>query len=156
MKRTRLVFLCVVMLGVSSGMLSIHSPLFATEEDQFHVIVHHSNTRSEITQEELSNMFLKKISRWKRSNELIHPVDLQEDSAIRETFSKMIHGRKVTSIKAYWQRQIFSGREIPPPEKENDRDILEFVSQEAGAIGYVSASVDIHEYDVKLITVIEE
>jgi ABC-type phosphate transport system substrate-binding protein len=144
-----------MLLGVSSVLPGIHRPLFADEQNDFVVIVHQSNPYSEITIEELSNIFLKKISRWKHSDELIYPLDLLEDAPIRIVFSKVVHGRKVSSIKAYWQRQIFSGREIPPPEKETERDILEFISQKTGAIGYVSASTELDEYDVKPITIID-
>ena len=153
MKRKWFLIICI---SICISVLGVHSLLFADESEDFRVIVHQSNPYSEITLEELSNMFLKKVSRWENSSELVHPVDLLDDSPVRELFSKVVHGRKVASIKAYWQRQIFSGREIPPPEQETDRDVLEFVAQKSGAIGYISASIDMSEYDVKVITIIEE
>ena len=72
---------------------------------------------------------------------------------MREKFSKDIHGRKVSSIKAYWQKQIFSGRKIPPPEKKSDREVLVFVQNNPGAVGYVSASANLSQYNVKALKV---
>jgi hypothetical protein len=83
----------------------------------------------------------------------VYPVDLEEDSLIRKQFSQDIHRKKIAAIKAYWQQQIFSGREIPPLEKISDEEVLKYVAQKTGAIGYVSKSADISQYDVKLIEI---
>ena len=80
-------------------------------------------------------------------------MDLVDSSAIRQDFSKGIHGRKVSSIKAYWQKEIFSGRNVPPSEKKTEREVLQFVSNNPGAIGYVSASANTGNYKVKVLNV---
>ena len=136
--------------------LIISSPVFADEKVEFQIIVHVSNPLSKLSQEEISNMFLKKMTRWQGTNQLVYPVDTIEDAPIREKFSKEIHKRKVSSIKAYWQRQIFSGSELPPPEKETQEEIMEYVSQKKGAIGYISEEAEIHGYDIKVIEIVEE
>jgi ABC-type phosphate transport system substrate-binding protein len=46
-------------------------------------------------------------------------------------------------VKSYWQQQIFSGRDVPPPEKQTENDVVAFVRSNPGAIGYVSKGVDI-------------
>ena len=51
----------------------------------------------------------------------------------------MVHGKKVSSVKSYWQTMIFSGRATPPPELDSDRQVLDYVRGKPGAIGYVSA-----------------
>jgi hypothetical protein len=66
-------------------------------------------------------------------------VDLADDSKVRDAFSLDIHGRPASKIVSYWQRQIFSGREIPPPRLANDADVVAYVASHRGAIGYVSA-----------------
>ena len=68
------------------------------------------------------------------------PVDQAASSDIREAFSLEVHGRDVGAIKSYWQRQIFSGRGVPPPELASDREVLDFVRANQGAVGYVSTS----------------
>jgi ABC-type phosphate transport system substrate-binding protein len=119
------------------------------------VIAHVSIPYSSLTKEELSNLFLKKITRWKETDKFVYPVDLFEDSPVRRQFSEEIHGKEVAAIKAYWQQQIFSGREIPPLERNSDQDVLQYVEQKAGAIGYVSKSVDITQYNIKVIEIVE-
>ena len=40
---------------------------------------------------------------------------------------------------AYWQKMIFSGREVPPPEKTSSAEVVAYVRANRGAIGYVAA-----------------
>jgi hypothetical protein len=44
----------------------------------------------------------------------------------------------VGAVRAFWQQQIFSGRDVPPPELASDKEVMEFVKQHAGAVGYMS------------------
>ncbi len=135
------------------SLLLLGSVSVADEEGAFKVIVHASNPTEKLTKQEISKLFLKKIKQWEGTNETVLPVDLVEDSPVRAKFSKDIHERKVSSIKAYWQKQIFSGRGVPPEEKKSDAEVLEYVSENSGAIGYISESAEIEEYEVKVLEI---
>lgn len=145
----------VILLMVSLSILLFGHLSVANETRAFKVIVHASNPESELTKQEISKLFLKKVKKWKSSKEAVLPVDLISDSPVREKFSKAIHGRKVSSVKAYWQKQIFSGRGVPPEEKGSDKEILEYVEKNVDAIGYVSESAEIEQYEVKVIEITE-
>lgn len=108
----------------------------------FQVVVHASNPEDTITRSELAKMFVRKVRRWDDGS-TVFPVDQAPDRAVRRSFSEEIHGKKLTAIKAYWQRMIFSGRAAPPPELNSDRAVLEYVRNNRGAIGYVSAGVEV-------------
>ncbi len=119
------------------------------------MIVHAENPTSELTRKEISQLFLKKVKQWKHFEKKVEPVDLTEDSPIREEFSREIHDRKLSSIKAYWQKKIFSGRDVPPLEKETDEDVLAYVDQNRGAIGYIAVEATIDDYGVSVIEIVE-
>lgn len=89
-------------------------------------------------------MFLKKISRWQNGRR-VAPVDLEERSPVRESFSQRIHAKDTSAVKAFWQRMIFSGRDVPPPEKDSPEGVLEYVREHEGAIGYVPAGTPLGE-----------
>ena len=146
--------LLLVLLNIS--LLGSFSYVRANEEVSFKVIVNASNPQSELTTREISKLFLKKVKRWKESNEAVLPIDLLADSPVRGKFSAEIHGRKLSSIKAYWQKQIFSGRGVPPEEGGSDKEVLEYVAENAGAIGYVSEAADIDQYNVKIVNIIKK
>ncbi|MDY0091295.1 MAG: hypothetical protein RBT80_01175 [Candidatus Vecturithrix sp.] len=144
-------------LLASLGMLLFGSIFcLADEPVSFKLVVHVSNPVSELTKIEISNLFLKKVNKWKESGESVLPVDLVEDSPIRVQFSESIHGRKIASIKAYWQKQIFSGRGVPPEEKKSEDEVLKYISENPGAIGYVAEPTAIDHDILKVLTIKEK
>jgi hypothetical protein len=53
-------------------------------------------------------------------------------------------------VDAYWQQQIFSGRDIPPAQK-SESAALNFVRSNENGIAYVPAGADTE--GVKVVTV---
>ena len=112
------------------------------EGQGFKVVVNGANAADEISKQQLENLFMKKTATWSNGQPAL-PVDLAAASSTRQGFSKVIFGRDVNAIKSFWQRQIFSGRGVPPPEKASDDGVLDFVRANPGAIGYVSSNTDV-------------
>jgi ABC-type phosphate transport system substrate-binding protein len=110
--------------------------------EAFVVIANAENPAASLAASELSNLFLKKTSQWSGGLPAL-PVDLGESSPVRESFSRQVHRKGTPAVKAYWQQQIFSGRNVPPPEKSAVRDVVEFVRANRGAVGYVPSGTDL-------------
>jgi len=110
----------------------------ALAADEFTVVVQASNPVSSVARQELSKMFLKQSTTWANGSPVV-PVDQVEQSPARASFCKVVHGRDPSAIKSFWQRQIFSGVAVPPPEKASDDEVLGFVRSTRGAVGYVKA-----------------
>lgn len=110
--------------------------------EPFVVIVNAANPAAAMSGEELSNFFLKKTPRWPQGEEVM-PVDLPEGSGVRESFSRQVHQKSTAAVKAYWQKMIFSGREVPPPEKASSAEIVAYVRAHRGAVGYVAADASL-------------
>jgi ABC-type phosphate transport system substrate-binding protein len=106
--------------------------------EPFVVIVNAANPVSSMSARELSNTFMKKAPRWPHGEE-VTPVDLKDTSAVRESFSQQIHEKSTSAVKAYWQKMIFSGRDVPPSEKSTSAEVVAYVRANRGAIGYVAA-----------------
>jgi hypothetical protein len=106
------------------------------------VVVNAVNPVSSLSLDDISKLFLKKTSKWPDGGKVM-PVDLIDTSALRESFSKQIHGRGAAAIKAYWQKMIFSGQDVPPPEKATIGEALSYVRSNPGAIGYAPAGADL-------------
>ena len=126
--------LAILCLGVSLGQAA---PVDA--QGNFQVIVHPSVSVERMGASELSDLFLKKAERWPDGTRAF-PVDQVETSQVRESFTRSVHGRSVAAIKAFWQQRIFSGRDVPPPEKTSDREVVDLVRATPGAVGYVSTA----------------
>jgi ABC-type phosphate transport system substrate-binding protein len=107
----------------------------------FRLIVNPANGVTALDRKFLADAFLKKTTRWP-GGELIRPVDLGTESAIRRRFSEDVLGRSVAAVKSYWQQMIFSGRAVPPPELDSDEEVIRYVAKYAGAMGYISTVGD--------------
>jgi len=103
----------------------------------FKIVANPSVPTGSLSREALSQVFLKKNHNWPDGSRAV-PVDLVIGSPTREAFSHDVHGRGSAAIDAYWQKQVFSGREVPPITKANDSEVIAFVRSTPGAIGYVS------------------
>lgn len=108
----------------------------------FLVIVNAKNPTPSLSRDQVARLFLKKDVRFADDTK-VEPVDRQPDSATRRDFTQGIHGKDVAAIKSFWQRQLFSGRDSPPPELGSDREVMDFVARSPGGIGYVSADANL-------------
>ena len=101
------------------------------------IVVHPSVNVSSLTQEEVKAIFLRTRLAWADGSKIV-PVDQLARASVRVAFSKKVHGKSVHAVVSYWLQQVFSGRQIPPLELENDAAVITFVQTNRGAIGYVS------------------
>lgn len=132
---------CIVTLAIAalSAMVALQT---ARSAPAYRVIVHPQNSVTSLDRSFVADAFLKKTTRWP-SGEPIRPVDLGAQAAARSSFTNDVLRRSVAAVKSYWQQQIFSGRDIPPPELESGTAVREYVLKHRGAVGYVAGDVDV-------------
>ncbi len=116
------------------------SDVNAQQRGGYKIVVNASNPVAALTADQVARLFQKKVTRWDNGQTVV-PVDLPEDSRVRDRFTQDVHGRSVGAIKGYWQRQIFSGRGVPPVEKASPQEVVTYVAANANAIGYVPADM---------------
>lgn len=131
--------------------LGLASVTVVGQEKSYKIIVNASNPMVSITRENVSRIFLKKTTKFPNGLSA-SPVDLPANSGARDSFSKDVLGKTVATVEAYWQQLIFSGRDVPPPQKK-EAGALDFVRSNENGIGYVSAGADTS--GVKVVTVTE-
>lgn len=106
----------------------------------FRVIVNADNPVNELGREQVSTLFLNRTARWK-DGPAASPVDQSFRSPVREAFSLAVLGRPVLGVKSYWDQRIVSrDREIPPPVKGSDAEVIAHVVKNKGGIGYISGT----------------
>jgi ABC-type phosphate transport system substrate-binding protein len=103
----------------------------------FKVVVNNGVHVQTMPKKAVSDLFMKRTTKWEGGANVV-PVDQTDQAAVRDDFSRTIHGKPTAAVKSYWNQQIFSGREVPPVEKPSDADVVAFVRSTAGAVGYVS------------------
>lgn len=109
----------------------------AAQAAEFKVIVNRSVNTESLSRQQVSDLFLRKTAKWP-DGAAVAPVDQPDASPVREAFSKDVHGKPTAAVKSYWNKQIFSGRDLPPLEKKTDAEVVAYVRATPGAVGYVS------------------
>ncbi|MCG8604828.1 hypothetical protein MJD09_07510 [bacterium] len=127
-------------------------PLNAKEKPPFKVIVNAANPQASLTRKEVSDLFLKKITHWRTGEEVL-VAEVAGSSQLSKEFSRQIHGKKLGAINAYWQKLIYSGRDVPPPRFDSEKKILAYVQEKKGAIAYVSATTSLAKDKIKVVTI---
>jgi hypothetical protein len=139
-RRTRWLLLLVAALLVPGG-----SSTAADSETRpglaYQIIVHPANRVSSVGRGFLSNVYLKKVATW-GNDWTVRPVQLSRRFPLREQFTREILKKSPSQLRSYWNRQIFSGKAVPPLEFESQEDVIRYVLANKGAIGYVAAGVN--------------
>jgi len=117
-------------------------PLTSGAADGFKVVANKDVPVSHMTRSDLARVFMKKQIEWS-SGTAVAPVDQSTVSMVRAAFTQDVHEKKTSSIARYWQRQIFTGRGVPPTIRDSDAEVLAFVQTTPGAIGYVAADAPV-------------
>ncbi len=133
-----------VLAGLLAFALLPTAPSAASNDPAFVVIIHAENPTDALSRREVSRMFLKQRKRWDHG-ERVRAVDLSEGRKVRESFSLGIFRRRTRDIENHWKSMVFSGRDVPPPEKASEAEVMEYVARHPGAIGYVSTETPLIE-----------
>lgn len=89
--------------------------------------------------EQVSDIFLGKVSTFPARGDEAVPLDQQEDSAIREEFYSKLTGKSLPLLKAYWSKLIFAGKGQPPREVPSGEAVKKLVADNPKYIGYIDS-----------------
>jgi len=105
------------------------------------VIVNAENTTGILSPSEVKLIYLRKITRrWSGIKKNIIPVDRKGSPETRRIFLNKILGMTEDDLDRYYAEREYQNAEMPPVEVASDAEMIEFVSTNIGAIGYVSSS----------------
>jgi ABC-type phosphate transport system substrate-binding protein len=99
-----------------------------------------------VTEKDLQEMFLGKRVQWK-DNTAIHPVTIK-DQERHSAFLKQYVNKSFAKWNAHWKRMVFTGNGTPPKQFATQQELLEYVANTAGAIGYVDAETPVEHVTI--------
>ncbi len=145
MKKTiqLLVMICTA-LGIGMGAGS--SSAWAAD---FKVIANESVSDNSISKDALSAIYMGSSTTWP-SGKSVKACQLKNGTAVTKAFLKSV-GIRPKSFKRHWRKMLFSGNGVPPAVLGSDAEMLEFVQNNEGSVGFVSAGAEVS--GVKEITV---
>lgn len=112
----------------------------------FVVVANPGVPAAKITPDELSAIYLLRTSNWQDGTRIV-PVNREAGSNARAVFAMRVLKQPQTALDAHWNRMNFKGI-TPPLIQGSDKAVLAFVQKVSGAIGYVSASMELKNVKV--------
>lgn len=97
------------------------------------------SARSSITvlnANQVADIFLGRSSRFPDGTVAV-PIDLAEDSPLRERFYTVFTGKSPAQLKAHWSKIIFTGRGQPPRQVSGSAEAKKALAENPNAIAYI-------------------
>ena len=119
----------ILLLAFAAG------PARAAPEDVVPVV----SARSPVTAlnaNQVADIFLGKASRFPDGSVAV-PIDLSEDSPLRDRFYTSYANKSAAQLKAHWAKIIFTGRGQPPRQVTSSVEARKAVADNPNAIAYI-------------------
>ncbi len=100
------------------------------------LIANSSVKETSITKGDVKRAFLGKKKRW-TDKQKIKAVTLK-GGAIHKEFVKNYVNKTPSSFSSFWKRAIVTGTGIPPKSFDAELDIVKYIEDTKGGVGYIS------------------
>ncbi len=105
------------------------------------LICNPSVTTSALSRKDVRNIFLGQRTTWDNRDKITFA--LQKESPVHKIFLKKFVNKTPSQFAAFWKKQIFTGKGSSPQSLNNDKEMIKFISETKGSIGYVSDEADL-------------
>jgi len=114
------------------------------------LIISHPNVKEKsLAKKEIKIIFLGKKVHWKDKSRIHAAIMVEGD--LFEDFLLTYVNKTENQFTNYWRKMIFTGKGCPPKRFESSAELITFVTQTPGAIGFIKAGTAIK--NVKVINV---
>jgi ABC-type phosphate transport system substrate-binding protein len=103
------------------------------------VVVNPKNAVQSLGRDEVINIFLGGFRQFPSGLAAV-PVDLPREDAARREFYRLLTGKTLPEINAYWARLTFSGKTRPPVQARRVEEAWSLVMEADNAIAYFERS----------------
>ena len=123
-------------------------PILTLAEDVL-IIGNPSIKPSSLSKNDVKYIFLGKKRSWDNGDHITFA--LHKKPEIQEAFLHKYLKKNPYQFKNYWKQQVLTGKDAAPRSFKSDQEVVKFIAETKGAIGYVSAGAKLD--DVKMISV---
>ncbi len=125
------------MIAKNKAALALVLLLFSAVLSAKMVIIVNSNAEiSQLPKSVAKGIFTGDIKTLKGMDDMI--VCLQEDNASHEAFLSEFLGMTGSQFEQLWQKLIFTGKAMEPEKFSSDAEVIKYVIDNPGAIGYIN------------------
>ncbi|MCB0366980.1 MAG: hypothetical protein H6624_00145 [Bdellovibrionaceae bacterium] len=109
----------------------------ALAQEKFVLVVNAKNSVTQVDSGIAKDIYFGRKLFWE-SGVKIRPALLDQKNPVTSSFLSGCLDTETSRYLAFWRRRLFSGRGVPPKQFQSEKELLEFVSQNEGAIAVVS------------------
>lgn len=95
-----------------------------------------NTSEKELSEDQVKMIYLGKVSRWKDGKKIIL-VTLKKGTT-HESFMTNCLNKRSRNFTLYWKQRMFTGRGVMPRTFNTEEEMINFVKNTEGAIGYIS------------------
>jgi ABC-type phosphate transport system substrate-binding protein len=123
--------------------LSTNSPIVGNASPtgiELAIILNKENPTEKLNPAEVKDYWLRRGAKkkWKTSNALVMPSDRKAKCPEKELFYSKVLTLGVEDVEAYFAAKQYQSAEAPPEKLTTDKEVIEYVSNHPGAIGFVN------------------
>lgn len=100
------------------------------------VITHPGVKEIGLSKTKLAQIYLGKMKNYS-NGKTIKAVDLPKNSAAHKKFYKSVVKKSDSAMNRHWSKLKFTGKGKPPKTLDTARDVIKWVANTEGAIGYI-------------------
>lgn len=114
------------------------------------VVANKSVSIDSVDAKTLKNIYLGKTSQWHDGQKIVFV--LVKSSPAHKTFLKTYVKKTGSQFSSYWKKMVFTGKGTAPKNFKSEAELIGFVAQTPGAIGYTSQGTDVSGAKVLSVT----
>ncbi len=143
----RVKIILTVLLGITMGTLFMVCTV--ANAGEILVIANPAVPSDSLNSGVISDIYHSRKAKWDNGDTI--SVAMLKKGPVHEKFARDIARSTSSKLKNIWKKVIFTGTGTPPKIFRQESDMVRFVAETKGAIGYINASTS-HE-GVKVISI---
>lgn len=132
------IFKFTITLLVLLGML-ISGSIKEADAGEVMIIANPSVPAENLGPDAIKNIFLGKTAKWD-NNDMVTVV-VSENGEIHKVFLEKYIKRTENQFTNVWRQNLFTGKGTQPIKAKSIEELVDYVSKNQGAIGYISTDV---------------
>jgi ABC-type phosphate transport system substrate-binding protein len=114
-------------------------------------VVHSDCSEDMLNTIDIKQIYLGKKSTWSDSTRIT--LYYHGDLGITEEFLKLYVGKTPAQFDIYWKKMVFTGKGSMPVKKNNDKAMIQAISEKKGAIGFIDKDRVTEAVGIKVLTI---
>jgi len=124
----------VLRVGIALALLGLAAPAMAGEI----LIVNSGNGSAKVSKKNLKKMMLGKAKKWEGGEKVV--LATLTGGKVHEAFIKKFAGKTAKQFTNYWRKMVFSGKGKMPKSFDSEEELVAFVAETDGAVGYIDSA----------------